>query len=178
MSKNNFVIEDSEREVISVLILKSEFYDDIIEIYKKWLLNEESNDNEYYKRLYQLFDDRKNEDHEDDEKKLSLIDDILNLVQKRELKRRSITEECIKNINSLRQTFGFYPIKLGDQSIKVTPSEQEIIFENKDRIYDNFIMEYKSWFSTNKLKLKNIIQGFLNLLKKRKMKITIQNFAG
>ncbi|CAG8694904.1 17851_t:CDS:1, partial [Cetraspora pellucida] len=154
MSKNNFVIGDSEREVVSVLILKSEFYDDIIEAYKEWLLNEESNDNEYYKRLYQLFDDRKNEDHEDDEKKLSLIDNIVKLIKERELKRRSIAEECIKNINFLRQTFEFYPIELGDQSIKVGPSEQEVVFENKDGIYDDIITEYESWFFLEQIKTK------------------------
>ncbi|CAG8696152.1 31363_t:CDS:2, partial [Racocetra persica] len=104
MSKNNFVIaEDSEREVISVLILKSKFYDDMTEAYKEWLLNEKNN--------------------------------IVKIVQERELERRLIAEECIKNINSLRQTFGFYPIELGDQSIKVRPSEKEDVFENKEEIY-------------------------------------------
>ncbi|CAG8748422.1 27351_t:CDS:1, partial [Racocetra persica] len=164
MSKNNFVIGDSEREVVSVLILKSEFYDGMIEVYKTWLLNDESNDNEHYKRLYQLFDDRKNEN---DEKKFSLIDDIVKLVQERELKRRSIAEECIKNINSLRQTFGFYPIELEDQSIKVRPSEQEIVFKNKDRIYDNIITEYESWFFHEQIKTKEYYSRLFELIKEK-----------
>ncbi|CAG8838568.1 17817_t:CDS:1, partial [Gigaspora margarita] len=81
MSKNNFVIARD-----------SEFYDGMIEAYKEWLLNEKNNDNEYYVRLYKLFDDRKNEENEDYETKLRSIDDIVKMIQERELKKRHIAE--------------------------------------------------------------------------------------
>ncbi|CAG8851833.1 19017_t:CDS:2, partial [Gigaspora margarita] len=113
MSKNNFVIaRDSEREVISVLII-------MIEAYKEWLINEKNNNNEYYMKLYKLFDDRKNEDNKDDETKFCLIDDIVKMIQERELKRKHIAE--------------------GYQSIKVGPSEQKLfeLIEEKEN-EDNY----------------------------------------
>ncbi|CAG8760881.1 21331_t:CDS:2 [Cetraspora pellucida] len=94
-----------------------------------------------FKRLYQLFDDKKNED---DKKKLSLIYDIMKLVQERELKRRK------------------------DQSIKVGPSEQEIVFKNKDGIYDNIITEYKTWFFHEQIKTKEYYSRFFELIKEKK----------
>ncbi|CAG8560948.1 12864_t:CDS:2 [Gigaspora margarita] len=148
MSKNNFVIaRDSER-----------FYDGMIKAYKEWLLNEKNNDNEYYTKLYKLFDNRKNEDNEDYETKLRLIDDIVKMIQERELKRRHIAERCIKNINFLRQKFGLYFIELEDQSIKVGPSEQKVVFENKEN-YDDIIIEYKSW-----------VNNFEAMVKERELK--------
>ncbi|CAG8475839.1 21535_t:CDS:2, partial [Racocetra persica] len=145
MSKNNFIIEDSEREVVSVLILKSEFYDVMIEVYKKLLLNEKN--------------------------------DIMKLVKERELKRRSIAEECIKNINSLRQTFRFYPIELEDQSIKISPSEQEVVFENKDRIYYDIITEYESWFFLKQIKTKEYYSRLFELIEEKKNEDNYSKFC-
>ncbi|CAG8466089.1 25171_t:CDS:2 [Gigaspora margarita] len=141
-SGNKGADEVSEREVISVLILKSEFYDGMIEAYKEWLRNEEND--------------------EDDETKLHLIDDIVKLVQEREF------------INSMRQKFGFNPIELGDQSIKVGSSEKEVVFENKE-IYDNIIMEYESWFFLEQIETKGYYLRLFELIEKKENE---DNFAG
>ncbi|CAG8655819.1 18499_t:CDS:2, partial [Racocetra persica] len=95
---------------------------------------------------------------------------IVKMVQERDLERRLIAEECIKNINFLRQTFGFYPIELEDQSIKVGPSEKDDVFENKEEIYDNMIIEYKFWFFLKHIETEENYLRLFELIKEKKNK--------
>ncbi|CAG8524107.1 11163_t:CDS:1, partial [Racocetra fulgida] len=89
------------------------------------------------------------------------------MVQERELERKRIAEECIKNINSVRQKFRFYLIELGDKSIKVEPSEKEVVFENKNEICDNIIMEYESWFFLEQIETKGYYSRLFELIEEK-----------
>ncbi|CAG8850553.1 10761_t:CDS:1, partial [Racocetra persica] len=54
-----------------------------------------------------------------------------------------------------------------DQSIKVRPSEKEDVFENKEEIYDDIIIEYKSWFFLEHIETEEYYLRLFELIKEK-----------